>query len=75
MEGGDVDLMHDAIAATLSTEGVRRQRRVRRVRWAWCLGGWERVGARGAMGVIDETAVVGGICLQVGGKREGRCGV
>ena len=40
-----------------------------------CLSGKEGVGARGAMDVIDETAIVVAIAFLFGGKREGWCGV
>ena len=33
------------------------------------------MGARRAMGVFDETAVVVAIASVFGGKREGRCGM
>ena len=40
-----------------------------------CLRGKEGVGARGAMGVFDETAIGIAIALLCGGKREGCCGM
>ena len=43
--------------------------------WVCWLRGKEGVGARGAMGVFDETAVVAAIALACGGKREGCCGM
>ena len=43
--------------------------------WVCCLRGKEGVGARGAMDVFDETAIVIGIALLCRGKREGWCGM
>lgn len=40
-----------------------------------CLSGKEGVGARGAMDVFDETAIVLAIPFLFGGKREGCCGM
>lgn len=40
-----------------------------------CLRGKEGVGARGAMDVFDETAIVIAIPFLVGWKREGWCGM
>ena len=46
-----------------------------RMLWVRCLSGKEGVGARGAMDVFDETAIVAAIAFLFGGKREGCCGM
>lgn len=46
-----------------------------RMLWVCWLRVDEGVGARGAMGVFDETAIVAAIAFPFRGKREGCCGM